>query len=115
MKPRMAGRVVVPVLTTASVARDAAVRTPHVRSWRVDVDVFEMGDHTTAHAVLLAEATGKLDVRGEAYRNPADLAAPEIGDEVAVGRALRHLADRLFEVASSDIAAVEGHPATLTR
>ena len=84
----------------------AANATPHVRSWRVDIDLFEAGDDTSAHVVLVAESPQRLDARGDAHRNPKDVAIPEIGDEVAVGRALHRLADRLLEVAADDIAAV---------
>jgi len=94
-------------------AEPAAV--PHVRSWRVDIDLFEAGDDTSAHAVLVAEAPRRLDARGEAHRNPADLAVPEIGDEVAVARALRRLSDRLLTTASSDLTGIEGHHVTLSQ
>jgi Domain of unknown function (DUF1876)/Domain of unknown function (DUF1918) len=88
---------------------------PHVRSWRVNIDLFESGADTTAHAVLVAEAPARLDARGEAHRNPADASVPKIGDEVAVARALRRLSDRLLEAASADIASAKGRPATLER
>lgn len=91
------------------------VTVPHVRSWRVDIDLFEAGDDTTAHAVLVAEAPRRLDARGEAHRNPADTSVPEIGDEVAVARALRRLSDRLLSVASSDLTGVEGRHVTLSQ
>lgn len=81
----------------------------HVKSWRVDVDLFETGEETTAHAVLMAEAPEHVEARGHAHRNPIDRDIPEIGDEVAVARALRRLADRLLGVASDDIADIEGH------
>lgn len=81
---------------------------PHIRSWRVDIDLFESGDDTSAHAVLVAESPVHLDGRGQAHRKPGDVAVPEIGDEVAVARALRRLADRLLETASLDISGVQG-------
>ncbi|HEY5249367.1 MAG TPA: dsRBD fold-containing protein [Dermatophilaceae bacterium] len=87
---------------------------PHVRSWRVDIDLFEAGDDTTAHAVLVAEAPNRVDAQGQAHRKPGDMAVPEIGDEIAVARALRHLADQLLATASSDIAHIEGHQVTLS-
>jgi hypothetical protein len=97
------------------VQREPATAVPHVRSWRVNIDLFETGDDTTAHAVLLAETPEHLDARGLAHRNPADTPVPEIGDEVAVARALHRLADRLLEVASADIASAQGNPAKLER
>lgn len=80
----------------------------HVKTWRVEVSLFESQGDTTAHAVLVAEVPG-IDARGSAHRNPHDIDVPEIGDEVAVARALRRLSDRLLGVAEGDIAAREGH------
>jgi Domain of unknown function (DUF1876)/Domain of unknown function (DUF1918) len=87
---------------------------PHVRSWRVNIDLFESGDDTTAHAVLIAESPSSLDARGEAHRKPSDQPVPEIGDEIAVARALRRLSDRLLETASADITGVTGHGARVS-
>ena len=84
----------------------------HVKTWRVELNLFESGDSTTAHATLLAEAPG-IDAVGRARRSPRDANVPEIGDEVAAARALRRLADRLLGTASDDIAAVEGLPVSL--
>lgn len=92
-----------------------AVAARRARSWRVDIDLFEAGDDTTAHAVLVAEAPRGLDAQGKAHRNPADVDVPEIGDEVAVARALRRLSDRLFEAASAEITAVEGQEASVSQ
>jgi hypothetical protein len=88
---------------------------PQARSWRVDIELFEAGDETTAHAVLVAEAPRRLDARGEAHRNPADAPVPVIGDEIAVARALRGLADRLLQTASADMSQTLGHQAAVTR
>lgn len=82
----------------------------HVKTWHVDLHVFEGGDGTTsAHAVLRSGAAEPLDARGETRRNPRDSDIPEIGDEVAAARALRRLADRLLGTAEDDIRAVEKH------
>jgi hypothetical protein len=105
-------------LTRAGEGEPAAPVAPvarHVRSWRVNIDLFESGDDTTAHAVLVAETPERIDARGKAHRNPADAQVPEIGDEVAAARALRRLSERLLEVASADISGVEGESATLQR
>ncbi|WP_461023673.1 dsRBD fold-containing protein [Thalassiella azotivora] len=56
-----------------------------------------------------------LHGQGRARRNPADEDVPEIGEEVAVSRALRDLADRLLATASGDISAVEHHEVHLQR
>jgi Domain of unknown function (DUF1918)/Domain of unknown function (DUF1876) len=80
-----------------------------VRTWHVDLYVYEGDESTAAHAVLHAASDKQLNVRGEARRRPGDVNVPEIGDEVAVARALRGLADRLLAAASEDMSAVEGH------
>jgi hypothetical protein len=91
-------------------AEAATDDTPlHVKTWRVQVDVFESSGGTTAHAVLAAESPVHLDADGEARLRPGDQDVPEIGDEVAVARALRRLADRLLAAAEDDIGAIEGH------
>ena len=84
----------------------------HVKTWRVELSLFESGDSTTAHATLVAEAPS-IDAVGKARRRSDDADVPKIGDEVAAARALRRLADRLLGAASDDIAAVEGHPVSL--
>ena len=68
----------------------------------------------SANAVLHSDVPAPLDVRGEARRSPADPDLPAVGDEVAAARALRHLADRLLEMASSDLSDAEGHPVSLS-
>ena len=101
-------------------AQQAAVTAPSgeiqpgrdVKTWQVEVSVFESEGDTTAHAVLVAEVPG-VDATGRTYRNPHDADVPEIGDEIAVARALRRLSDRLLGVAAEDIAALEGHPVVL--
>jgi len=85
-------------------------RPGHVATWHVDVHLFEDGADTQAHAVLLSSASQQLDAEGHAHRRPGDFHVPEIGDEIAAGRALRQLADRLLGAAAEDLAAVEGHP-----
>jgi hypothetical protein len=83
----------------------------HVREWQVRVSIFESGDDTSATVVLLADAPEHLSARGEARRSTDDTSVPEIGDEVAVARALRHLADKLMEAAETDIEMLTGEEA----
>ena len=71
------------------------------------VDVAE----DSANVVLLTEAPTHLTARGQSHRGAADPAVPEIGDEVAVARALRHLADQLLDTAAQDVEAVTGEDA----
>jgi hypothetical protein len=85
-----------------------------VRTWSVTLDVFDHQDSTTARAVLRT-AAGSTTGRGQARRNPHDVAVPEIGQEIAVARALRDLADRLLGAASDDIAEVQHEEVHLRR
>jgi hypothetical protein len=89
----------------------ASSTIPHVREWQVRVSIFESGDDTSANVVLLSEAPTHVTARGQSHRGAADPSVPEIGDEVAVARALRHLADHLLVAASQDLEAVTGEPA----
>jgi len=80
----------------------------HTRRWTVDILIFEAGSETTAEAVLHADAPSRLTARGASQRGGGDPSVPEIGDEVAVARALRNLAEILLSTAESDIEAVTG-------
>lgn len=92
-------------------AAPAAAGPGHVREWQIRVSIFESGDDTSANVVLLADAPEHLSARGVAHRSKDDTAVPEIGDEVAVARALRHLADKLMESAETDIEMLTGEEA----
>jgi hypothetical protein len=91
----------------------AETRTEPTKRWRVDIYLYEDQGSTSANAVLHSDVPGPLDVRGEARRSPADPDMPTVGDEVAAARALRQLADRLLEMASSDLSDAEGRPVSL--
>jgi len=98
---------------SASSESGVASVTRHVRTWNVRVDVFEAGAGTTAHAVLRSDAPAHLEGTGSAKRRPGDADVPEIGDEIAVARALRQLADALLGTAASDLSTIEGRAVTL--
>nr|WP_230209327.1 dsRBD fold-containing protein [Tetrasphaera sp. HKS02] len=57
---------------------------------------------------LVADPPGELTGRGATHRSVRDADDPRIGDEVAVARALRHLADDLLARATHDIEAATG-------
>ena len=80
----------------------------HVRDWQVRVSIFEQGDETDANVVLFSDAPRHLTASGHSRRSTSDIPVPGIGDEVAVARALRRLADRLLEVAAEDISEFTG-------
>ncbi|MBE9500026.1 DUF1876 domain-containing protein [Streptomyces sp. GKU 257-1] len=75
----------------------------HTMEWKVRLDLFEDDEGATkAHATLdtgAAQVTG----RGTAHCHPADTDVPEIGDELAAGRAMRDLAQRLLNIAEHDV------------
>lgn len=98
--------VAVPGLEDPTPPDVPVVSTPHVTTWTVTVQVYEHGDDTSARAVLHAGADVDLVGRGTAHRNPHDPAVPEIGDEVAVARALLQLAESLLSAAHDDMVAI---------
>ena len=101
-----------PAAATPSETKVAQAEGPgHVREWQIRVSIFEAGDETSANVVLVADAPEHLSARGEARRSKDDTSVPEIGDEVAVARALRHLADKLMEAAETDIEMLTGEEA----
>lgn len=97
-------------------ATGAAENTPdqgsqsaaEIKKWHVDLYLYEHEDSTAAHAVLHSASRAQLDGRGAARLRPGEANVPEIGDEVAVARALRGLADRLLAAASDDMSAIQG-------
>lgn len=86
--------------------------TRHTVEWTVHVHVFEEGGATRVKAVL---ETGEnvMTGHGRAQRNPADAAVPEIGDEVAVSRALNDLGHKLMRRADRDLEGVGSGPSHL--
>lgn len=75
----------------------------HTRTWKVDIQLAEDGQHTRAVAVLHTDAGTELRHEGLARRSPADRDVPEIGDELAACRALAGLAQDLLEAAVGDV------------
>lgn len=84
-------------------AAHAAEPARPVKEWQVRVSIFETPDDTTANVVLVADSPHTLSASGESHRSDEDQPAARIGDEVAVARALRHLADELLNTAAHDI------------
>ncbi|MET9368832.1 dsRBD fold-containing protein [Streptomyces griseoflavus] len=87
----------------------------HTTEWRVRLHLFEDDDGTTKAHVVLDTGTTAFTCHGTAHCHPADADVPEIGDELAAGRALRNIAQRLLDTAERDIAghgvAAARHPA----
>jgi hypothetical protein len=82
--------------------------TMETKEWSVELYISEDATDTDVRAVLFTGREQKTTGHGHARRNPADRRIPEIGDELAVSRALADLADRLHGLASEDIAELAG-------
>ena len=85
------------------------------KQWSITVDIDEQDDTTLAHVSIRSPAGHDVTGVGQAQRNPLDPSVPEIGDELAVARALRNLAERLLHTTENDIKGVTGEPAHLHR
>lgn len=87
----------------------------HEKHWSVDIYIDEHEERTRAQARLHnPDHTGLVGI-GTARCNPADVNVPEIGDELAVSRALANLAHRLLDAAAGDIEAITHQAAHLPR
>jgi len=86
-----------------------------LREWTVRVSIFEQGDDTTATVALVADSPDALTARGTSHRASADDEVARIGDEVAVARALRRLADHLLTRAEHDIESTTGEHDVVVR
>lgn len=78
----------------------------HTTQWTLRLHLFEDDDRTTRARATLDTGTTVLTGRGTAHRAPGDGPVPEIGDELAAGRALQDLASHLLRTAERDIQAV---------
>jgi hypothetical protein len=85
----------------------------HIKTWHVELFLYEDGDDTSARAVLHSDALEHPEGYGRARRAPTDPAVPEIGDELAAARALHALADALLVTTTEDIEAIEHRPVRL--
>ncbi|MFE0188336.1 MULTISPECIES: dsRBD fold-containing protein [unclassified Streptomyces] len=77
--------------------------------WPVRLTLVEEDGTTTARAVLTT-ATTTFTGHGTARCSPEDRDIPEIGDEIAAGRALRDLAGQLLRVADEELEGVGAAP-----
>ncbi|WP_036970548.1 dsRBD fold-containing protein [Promicromonospora kroppenstedtii] len=93
----------------------AESRRGRALTWDVRITVVEAAGSTTAEATVMNGPPDALRGVGHARKSPDDDEVPLIGDEIAAGRALRRLADRLLAVAEADVSAAVGHKAHLHR
>ncbi len=76
------------------------------KTWHVRIDISEYDGRTHAIARLDTGAGTDLHGSGEAHVNPRDPDVPEIGDELAVARALSQLGHLLLDTAADDLSRV---------
>ena len=81
------------------------------KTWRVDVVVDEHEERTRAKARLQWRGAELVGV-GLARLSPEDEPVTEIGDELAIARALNDLANQLFATTEFDIEASTQRPVT---
>jgi hypothetical protein len=85
----------------------------HVVDWPIRLSITEDDARTVARAVITTK-DNTLSAEGVAVRNPTDSDVPEIGDELAAGRALTELGRLLVSAAAADVAAFGDEPVRLT-
>jgi uncharacterized protein DUF1876 len=79
-------------------------RGPGEPTWTIDLRIEEDGVRTVAVATLRA-GDRRLQGRGTARRNPLDPDLPRVGEDLAVSRALSHLAHELLSDAATNLEA----------
>jgi hypothetical protein len=84
-----------------------------VKNWTVTVRIGEHEGRTRAVAHLHTRDTDRIVGVGFARLSPVDEDIPEIGDEIAVGRALLDLGRNLLQEAGHDVEQVTGQTAHL--
>jgi len=79
-----------------------------VKRWTVDIYIDEQAEERHTYAEARLHTGDPSDVRGvgTSWRHPNDVEIPQIGDELAVARALDDLAAKLRATAADEIAAV---------
>ena len=76
------------------------------KRWKVEIFIGQQDGRTHAEARLVPEGRATLTGTGSARLNPQDVDVPEIGDELAVARALSDLGHQLLATSAVDIEAV---------
>jgi len=74
-----------------------------MKRWNVEILIGEVDHRTYAEAQLYDEIRDDLVGTGQARLRPAEPDIPEIGDEIAVARALSDLGHRLLVAATGDL------------
>jgi hypothetical protein len=84
--------------------------SPTATTWWVEVFLGETDGHSHATAHLHTHDRTTLTATGTARLHPGERDIPEIGYELATGRALANLAHQLMAGAADDIAGVTDEP-----
>ncbi len=84
----------------------------HTTMWHAEVYLFEQDGETRADAVLHTGANS-LHGYGTARCHAGEADVPEIGDELAVGRAFTDLGRKLIDLTAEDLEGVGGSPVHL--
>ncbi|WP_433857176.1 DUF1876 domain-containing protein [Streptomyces kronopolitis] len=73
------------------------------KTWNTEISITEIDSEVRAEARLRGKDGGQLVGQGTARCNPADENVPDIGDELAVARAMSDLSHQLIQRAAHDI------------
>jgi hypothetical protein len=84
------------------------------RTLTLNIDLVEKEAETTADVTMTTASGAVLTAHGMARRNPRDRDVPEIGDEIAVARALSEMAHKLLDAAAGEISKAEHRRVRLT-
>ena len=71
--------------------------------WSVELSIGKNDDETHAEACLVMSSRDRLSGHGKARHNPADPQVTQIGEEIAVARALSELAHNLLNTAAAEL------------
>ncbi|PKW06779.1 protein of unknown function [Streptomyces sp. 1222.5] len=82
--------------------RPVSSRAPAIKEWRLNLYLSEHDPDTTAR-IVLDTGDNVLESHAEARRSPYDQAIPDIGDELAAGRALIAMGRLLLRAADGDM------------
>ncbi|GHE15309.1 DUF1876 domain-containing protein [Streptomyces alanosinicus] len=74
-----------------------------LKSWNIQISIKEDDATVRAEAALTGCPGGPMVGQGTARCNPIDENVPDIGDELAVARALSSLTHQLVHAAATDI------------
>ncbi|GAB7045093.1 DUF1876 domain-containing protein [Catenuloplanes indicus] len=85
------------------------------KRWTVEILIGETNRKTYAEAQLYDENSNQLVGHGSAVVHPDEPRVPEVGDEIAVARALTDLGNRLLVTAAGDLEDVLGTRVDLER